>query len=241
MKMLGTILLSAIFFLSEASAQKGLSQFFSNADKFLKSYTSEGNVYYAKVRKDFATIDRLYKEIGDVSLTSASDSEKMAFYINAYNLIVIHEIAKYYPLKSAIDKSGFFDKVRHKVAGESLTLDKIEKGKVVLVYGDPRVHFAFSCAAQGCPKLASFAFTADKLEDQLNERTKYSVNNEYFIRVMDDKSKVYISKIFAWYKRDFDKVAGSAISFINKFRDSKIPQSYMVDFYEYDWALNSVD
>ncbi|MEM6360586.1 MAG: DUF547 domain-containing protein, partial [Bacteroidota bacterium] len=48
---------------------------------------------------------------------------KNAFFVNAYNLIVIYQVAKFYPLKSPLDRSGFFDRVKHTVAGESITLN----------------------------------------------------------------------------------------------------------------------
>ena len=61
-----------------------------------------------------------------MDLSSASAESKKAFYINAYNLIVIYQVSKFYPLKSPLDKSGFFDKVKHQVAGEALTLNALE-------------------------------------------------------------------------------------------------------------------
>jgi hypothetical protein len=214
--------------------------FLKKADDFLSTYSMKGSVDYEKIHSNISEIDELYDMIGKIELTNSSDAEKKAFYINAYNLIVIHQIATYYPLKSALDKSGFFDKQKHLVAGESLTLDGIEKGKVILKYGDPRVHFAFSCAAKGCPPLASFAFIPDELDDQLETRTKKAINNDYFIRVNPSEEKVEISKIFDWYKKDFTKNGSTVLSYINRYRDEKIPTDYRISYYEYDWALNDM-
>lgn len=238
MKKFSIMLVVGLLSVQQIFAQSDLSSFFQHADQFLKKHVNHGRVDYENIQKHFEEIDRLYKEIGNVSLAGANDDQKIAFYIDAYNLIVIHDIAKYYPLKSALDKSGFFDRVNHKVAGEMLTLDKVEKGKVIFTYNDPRAHFAFSCAAQGCPELANFAFVPDKLDQQLNERATKALNNPDFIKVKD--GKVEASMIFKWYGADFKKKSGSVLAYINQYRHSKIPSSYAIHFYEYDWSLNKM-
>ena len=181
----------------------------------------------------------LYQIIGATSLEGKSDNEKIAFHINAYNLIVIHQVAKYYPLKSVLNRSGFFNAEKHLVAGEKLTLDEIEKVKTIGVYKDPRVHFAFSCAATGCPQLASFGFEPSTLNTTLDSRTKRAVNNSDFTKVDDQKKRVYLSKIFEWYAKDFT-TNGDVITYLNKYRAKKIPSDYKVSYYEYDWNLNEL-
>lgn len=231
--------LTTVFaFIYVAVQAQGLSQFNQEVDTFLGKYVSNGNVDYKAIKDNFNDVDRLYKSLATVDLKNASANEQKAFYINAYNIIVIHQIAKYYPLKSALDRNGFFDKVRHSVAGESLTLDHIEKGKVILKFKDPRVHFAFSCAAKGCPELANFAFRADKLDAQLDERTKNSLNNPEFIKINEGDMSVDLSMIFKWYNKDFTMSEPSVLAYVNKYRTKKIPASYAVDFYDYDWSLN---
>jgi hypothetical protein len=173
-------------------------------------------------------------------LTAANDKEIQAFYINAYNLIVIHQISKLYPIKSALDQNGFFNKVKHKVAGEMLTLDQIEKGKVILKYNDARVHFAFSCAANSCPELANFAYRPDMLDVQLDERTRKTLNDPVFTIVDKQNKKVELSMLFKWYQKDFEQNGMNNLGFVNRYRNESIPDNYSVSFYEYDWGLNAM-
>ncbi|WP_375578282.1 DUF547 domain-containing protein [Marivirga tractuosa] len=215
-----------------------IKEFNKEADVFLKKYVSDGKVDYKRLKNNFEDVDKLYKSLETVNIKELSKDETKALYINAYNIIVIRQITEYFPLKSALDKNGFFDKVKHNVGGEMLTLDQIEKGKVIIPFQDPRVHFAFSCAAASCPELADFAFTADKLEAQLNERTTNSINNPDFIKVNTGENSVELSKIFKWYERDFKMKADGALDYINQYRKNKIPENYTIDYYEYDWALN---
>jgi hypothetical protein len=229
------IILSSLSLMAFRQETKDFNQ---NLDSFLKKYVQDGKVDYKRLKNNFEDVDKLYQSLATVNINELSKNETKALYINAYNVIVIRQITEYFPLKSAIDKNGFFDKVKHNVGGEMLTLDQIEKGKVIIPFQDPRVHFAFSCAAASCPELADFAYTADKLEAQLNERTSKSINNPDFIKVSANKNLVEVSKIFKWYERDFKLKADDALSYINQYRKNKIPESYTVDFYEYDWSLN---
>ena len=73
-----------------------------------------------KIKLNIAEVESLYNQIGDVSLAGADENTNKSFYINAYNIIVIYWVTKHYPLKSPLDNSGFFDKVKHRVAGEEM-------------------------------------------------------------------------------------------------------------------------
>ena len=64
------------------------------------------------------------------------------------------------------------------------------------------------------------------------------MNDSYLIRVSG--SSVKISKIFEWYAKDFKAEAANAVTWINKYRTSKIPSSAKVGYYEYDWNLNKI-
>ena len=235
MKKILTLLIS--FSVLSAQGQE-LDRFYGQVDAFMKKYTKNGRVGYDKINRSMQEVEPIYQNIGTMDLSNATDKEKIAFYINAYNMIVIYQVAKYYPLKSALDQSGFFDKVKHKVAGEMITLNALEIIKLLRNYKDPKFHFALACAAKGCPKLASFAYMPDQLEKQLNERTKLALNDDYFIRIENQNSKVKVSMIFKWYEKDFTMDGMQVIAFINNYRNNKIPESYQLDYYTYDWSLN---
>ncbi len=234
------IILFTLFFASTSIFAQDLNNFYKEADQFLKKYTAKGSVSYSKISNSLSEITKLYKDVGNMDLSSASDNEKKAFYINAYNIVVIYQVAKYYPLKSAMDQSGFFDQVKHKVAGEMITLNALEIVKLLRTYKDAKFHFALACAAKGCPKLASFAYFPATLDKQLDERTRLSVNDNYFIRVKEQSKTVEVSMIFKWYMKDFKDESGSILAFVNKYRKNKIPGDFKVSHYEYDWALNTM-
>ena len=212
--------------------------FTKSADAFLKKYVSNGSVAYAKIKSNEDEIANLYNTIGTISLKGLDDSAKKAFYINAYNLVVIYSIIQNYPVKSPMDITGFFDMKKHLVAGELLTLNALEKERLLAIYKDARFHFVLVCAAKSCPPLMAVAFTADQIEEQIEQRVKLTVNNNDWLRVHKRETRVAVSKIFEWYNDDFTRNEKSLLDWINNYRISKIPASYKVEYYEYDWTLN---
>ncbi len=234
-KTLLLVLLSTMSFLSQGSDVK---TFLSSSDAFFKKYVDNGSVRYTKIKNSATEIEALYKEAGEMKLDGLDDNFKKAFYINAYNVIVIYWVVKHYPLKSPLDDSGFFDKVKHKVAGEEMTLNSLEIKKLLAQYKDARFHFALACGAKSCPPLASFAYMPAALDKQLTERATAALNNPGWMKVNIAQKKVELSKIFDWYKKDFMADGKTEIEWINKYRTEKIPANFTVGFYEYDWALN---
>ena len=164
-------------------ASNNLSEFTEAANDLLEEHVETGMVDYKAINNSPKGVNQLYEQIGSTSLENASDAEKKAFYINAYNIVTIYQIIENYPVKSPMDVDGFFDKKKHKVAGESLTLNELEKERLLKNHFDPRLHFVLVCAAKSCPSLASFAYQADELEEQLEEKTHEALNNPDFIRV----------------------------------------------------------
>jgi hypothetical protein len=233
-----SVLIIALFCCLRVGAQNILPDFTSDADAFFKKYVTNGQVAYAAVQKDAKTLAALTSQIGRMNLAGAPDESRKAFYINAYNILVIQAVANQFPLKSVMDKPGFFDKTTHLVAGEKLTLNDLEKKKLLQPYADARLHFVLACAAVSCPPLASFAYTPEGLNTQLDTRTKAALNNPAFIRVSKRDKKVLVSKIFDWYQTDFTKGNQPILTYINKYRTENIPPGYQVSFYEYDWSLN---
>jgi hypothetical protein len=215
-----------------------MNSFIGRADAFMKKYVEGGQVAYSNVKQNLSEAENLYKEIGMTNLSASTQAEKKAFYINAYNIIVIYSIAKHFPVNSPMDVKGFFDTIKHTVAGEKLTLNELEGKKLLQPFKDGRLHFVLVCAAKSCPPLANYAYTPVKVEEQLTERTVLTLNNKDWIKVYPKQKKAALSKIFEWYKDDFKPDGKTVLAWINQFRNEKIPSSYSLTFYDYDWSLN---
>ncbi|WP_167851917.1 DUF547 domain-containing protein [Hymenobacter elongatus] len=209
-------------------------------DTFLKKYVSpEGNVNYRAVKSSPAQLNTLVQQVQTMAVQSLTPAEKKAFYLNAYNVLVIGAVLESYPLTSVMKLPGFFDKKQLTVAGEKMTLNELETNKLRKPYNDPRVHFALVCAAKGCPQLSREAYTPAKVEAQLTAQAQRVLRNPKFIRVEESTKKVQLSEIFKWYDADFKATGKSTVAYINQFRGRQlIPAGFTTDYYTYDWTLN---
>lgn len=214
------------------------NSFFDKVDLFLKMFVKNGNIDYPAIQSDKRTLNELSQLIATASLDGVNDNTQQAFLINAYNILVIDEIIAGYPLNSVLEKNGFFDYIKRTVAGQKMTLNQLEKDYLLKAFNDPRFHFVLVCGAKDCPPIINFAYRPEQLDAQLDAQTRQSLNNPNFIKVDSTNSKVNLSQIFEWYANDFGGNKKTALAFINQYRENKIPESYGIGFYNYDWALN---
>lgn len=182
--------------------------------------------------------------------------EQMAFLINAYNGFTVELILTQYPkLKSIKDLGSFIQspwkKKFFKLLGEDRHLDWIEHEQLRPNYAEPRIHAAVNCASIGCPALRDEAFTAAKLDAQLEDGMKRFMADRTRNRVANGQLEV--SSIFKWFKEDFEKGHQG----LNKLEDvfaryatqmTSNPaeqarlkdRSLRITHLDYDWVLNDV-
>lgn len=230
---IGILFLSITFSINAQST----SEFFSKTDAFLSAHVKNGRVDYATIKSDPADLNALVEMAKGISISRDSANEYQAFWINGYNISVIKGVVDNYPLKSPLDVSGFFDKIKYDIGGESISLNDIEHQLLRENFSkDPRFHFVLVCAGLGCPPIIDEAYTPTRLKSLLNRQTKKALNDPNFIRV--NKNKAKISQIFEWYKGDFTQDGQSLVDFINKYKTEKLPEKTKVSYYPYDWTLN---
>lgn len=217
------------------TAQSGQSSFFTSANSFFSSAVAEGLVDYAQLKTAPEPLGRLREQIAAYDLTNETPAARQAFYINAYNILVIAQIVEQYPVNSPLEVDGFFDRTTFTVAGEQLTLNQLEKEKLLRTYGDARFHFVLVCGALDCPPIIAEAYLPATLETQLERQTRLALNDADFIRVTG--AEVSLSQIFEWYAADFGGKEKEIRRFINRYRSAPLPETKL-RFYEYDWSLN---
>ena len=224
------------FGFSESKAQD-LQSFFKESDGFFSTYVSDGKVDYKAIIKSPELLNSLLEKAKYIEVSATKTANYQSFWINAYNLSVIKGIINNYPIKSPLDKKGFFDEITYEIGNTSITLNDIENKKLRGVFKkEARFHFVLVCAGLGCPPIINEAYKPETLESQLQKQTEIALNNPDFIKVKGNK--VQLSQIFEWYKEDFTQ-DGTEIEYINRFRKEAIPEDAKVSYYSYDWRLNS--
>ncbi|MDP2023494.1 MAG: DUF547 domain-containing protein [Hydrogenophaga sp.] len=183
-----------------------------------------------------------------------SRPQQMAFLINAYNAFTVELILTRYPDLKSIKELGSFVQSPWKkkfftLLGEQRHLDWIEHEQLRPRYNEPRVHAAVNCASIGCPALRDEAFTATRLEAQLEDGLRRFMGDRTRNRVKGDK--VEASSIFKWFREDFEQGHGGFkqvedvfAKYAEQLSDQPAEQAALkaktlrVSHLDYDWSLN---
>lgn len=216
-------------------------------------------VDYKGFKRDQSQLSSYLDQLAAVpprTFDSWDQNTQLAFLINAYNAYTIDLILTEYPeLESIRDLGNFFsspwDKEIAPLLGKSRSLDDIEHNLIRgdNKYSEPRIHFAVNCASVGCPALREEAYVGERLDAQLDMQTKRFLSDSSRNKI--ENETLYLSKIFSWYKGDFEKNwkdTNSVFEFILLYTDAMALSSAQVDlikngtadidYLEYDWSLN---
>jgi len=215
----------------------------SKFDALLKVNVDENGMVNYSVFKNNKDFDDYIKNIAEADVSKLNKEAKLAFYLSAYNATVIKNVLDHLPIASPMDVDGFFKKIPHKIAGNEITLDKLEYDYVMKI--EPvLVHFGLVCAAQSCPELLRKVYNGKTVFQQLEENGKNFLNDSSKNRLDKENKILYLSEIFKWFKKYFEERYGSlqkaAHYFMNEsdkefLRENKVE----VKFNKYNWQLNT--
>ena len=167
-------------------------------------------------------------------------NEEKAALINAYNALTVHWIVANYPVKSIWRTSEPFKKARNTVNGQVLSLDAIETR--LRGMGDPRIHAALVCAARSCPPLRATAYSAARLDEQLDDNVRRWLADPTLNEFVPERHTARVSSIFQWYAADFDGTGGVR-KFLARFAPAGKGEFLQrpdarIEYKAYDWGLN---
>lgn len=196
--------------------------------------------------------------VAAATYTDWTRAQQLAFLINAYNAFTAELVLTRYPdLKSIKDlgnllqspwKKSFF-----RLLGQDRSLDDVEHGLIRApgAFDDPRIHVAVVCASIGCPMLRNEAYVAERLDAQLDDGLRRFLSDRTRNRHDASTSTLAVSKIFDWYRKDFEqghKGITSLQALFARQADSLAPVTqaqaeiragrYRLTYLDYDWALN---
>ncbi len=224
-----------------------------------------GHVDYGRWKAapgDVAALDEYLNLVANASPESRpalfpAARDRLAYWMNAYNAIVIRTILERWPLESVNDvKSGlsffrgqgFFKNLRFQIGHVWLSLDDVEDR--VRALDDPRMHFAMNCGSGGCPALDATAFAGEDLDRTLERKAHDFVNDPAHVKVDPVAKKVVLSRIFDWFGDDFVHAkpgAKSVLDYIAGYADPPLAKQlveaqavgYELEFADYDWSVNN--
>ena len=237
-------------------------------DEVLDLHVRDGFVDYRALKASRARLDAYVATLASISLDTGSPQEQVAFWLNAYNAVVLQTVVEHYPIaQSSTDYPpgsirqipGAFERLPHRLAGRTLTLDVIEQ-TVLPTFHDPRLFLALGRGAVGSGRLRSEAYTPERLEQQLADASAECATRRQCVQVDSAGGSVRVSSIFSWRRNEFvgayaDR-AGNVFSgrspverAVLAFIDTKMlmaeksfleKNDFRMEYLPFDWTLNDL-
>jgi hypothetical protein len=178
-----------------------------------------------------------------------SQAEKLAFWINAYNILAMRLVADNYPVAGIREIGNLLWPVWKReagvVGGKTVTLAWIEHD-VLRLLGEPRIHVAMVCASVSCPALRREPWRAERLEHQFDDSLRrWLADPEKGLRVDVPARTLLLSRVFKWFEEDFE-AAGGVLTFIAPYLSGEnrawLEQNPRprIRYLDYDWSLNGL-
>ena len=207
---------------------------------------------YLDAQKSQSIFNRTLKAINETNPLQLKDpSEIKAFWINAYNFAAMRLVIVHYPVDSI--RSLRISLIKYPwskkailIGGNEYSLKQIEKDILLKNFDDPRIVFAVSCAAVSCPDRIAEPFTAQNIEQQLDDMIgNFFKNTKKGLLLNRDKKTLTLSWILKKDMDLFDAREGGVLSFVLPYLEPKSrawlqENQVNIDYFDHDWALNDL-
>jgi hypothetical protein len=240
-------------------------------DEILDVYVRDGLVYYHALKVERAKFDRYVQALGDVApetLKGWAPDRQLAYWINAYNAFVLRTVIDAYPIRGKSPEypvnsirqiPGAFERRQFRAAGRLLTLDAIERD-VIGEFNDARALLALGRGAAGGPRVKSEAFTAARLDSQLQTMTNELVTRRELVFVDIGNERLSVNPLFSWREAIFTRSLANRAPPVYANRsplersvlaliDSQLvpnesaflrKNTFRMVFHDFDWKLNDL-
>ncbi|PKA58084.1 hypothetical protein AXF42_Ash019310 [Apostasia shenzhenica] len=236
-----------------------------------EAYVSEDgrHVDYKSIHasEEFKRYLRIIEDLQRVDMDGLSREDKLAFFINLYNMMVIHAVLTCgYPV-GPLDRRKFLGDFKYVIGGSSYSLSAIENGilrgnqrppynlkkpfglkdkrfKIALPYPEPLVHFALVSGTRSGPSLR--CYSPRDIDKELVDAARNFLRNGGII--LDAEAKVIsVSKILRWYNVDFGKNEVEVLKHAANYLEPTKSEQFLellantqlkVIYQPYDWGLN---
>lgn len=216
--------------------------------------------------EEFRRYIRTIEELQRVEIDSSRE-EKLAFFINLYNMMAIHALVTCGHPAGPLDRRKFFGDFKYVIGGYAYSMSAIQNGilrgnqrppyniakpfgqkdqrsKVALPYHEPLIHFALVCGTKSGPALR--CYSPGDIDKELMEVARDFLRNGGLI--VDPKAKVAsASKILKWYSTDFGKNETEVLKHASNYLEPAQSEQLLellastqlkVLYQPYDWSLN---
>lgn len=204
---------------------------FDQVTEFLKKYVNQdGLVDYKALSHKKMEMGKLleqFKKLDRNEYNSWSKDDKLAFWINGYNLNFLKIIVDNYPIESnrmlrlfwppnsIRHIKGIWDEHKFIIMDEEFTLQEIDQRFLQKEFGEPLAFFAISYASVSGTPLRNEAYCGRNLSTQFDDQVKKFLAGQHAFKIDRENQKVYLSSILnsTWYGNQFIAKYGTDLKF----------------------------
>jgi len=203
----------------------------------------KGMVDYKTLKRKKLELKQLLDEFDNLDpneYNSWPREDKIAFWLNAYNIQMLSIIIDNYPIESTrIHRlfwppnsirhiPGIWDKYKFLVMDEEFTLREIDQRLFCKEFDEPRIFLAISHASISSPPLRNEPYYGHKLYEQLDDQAKKFLSSPLAFRIDRDRQTVYLSAVLqpTWHGREFIGKYGTD----KKFKDQQLAVRAVLNF-----------
>ena len=201
---------------------------------------------YRTLLKSRASFDKLVADLAKYDPSKLKGKQKLAFWINAYNLGAVKMVLDHPKIKSLNEvgpvRGAVWKLDALLVNSKTYSLDAIENG-ILRKLGEPRIHFAIVCASVSCPDIRPQAYQAKLLDNQLDDQTRSFLSNTKKGLSYDSAGrKLRLTHLLKWFAADFGG-EDHILDFVAGYLPKDAPadwRKFAVGYLEYNWDLNGL-
>jgi len=205
----------------------------------------QGMVDYTTLRRQRLKLKALLWEFENLDpneYRTWTKENKIAFWLNAYNIQMLKIITDNYPIQSSrilrlypgwgpnsiLHIKGIWTDYKFLVMDEEFTLSEIDKRFFRKEFDDPRIFFALSKGSLSSPPLRNEPYYGHRLNKQLDDQVKRFLSSPLALHIDAEKQRVYLSSLFqsSSYGKEF--IGKYAID--RKFKDQEPTTRAVLNF-----------
>ena len=228
---------------------------YSEYDKFLKEVVKNDRVDYARA-KSSKQLDKALDQFAKLSCDEfENDSEKLIYWVNAYNLLVIKTIADHFPIPSVKEVTNDNSSHRYTIGGEPITVRDVLQLRIQpLLHGskngdatDARMIMLIAGGAVGYPVICDHAIVSQGLKRDLEDNTYKFIHRPTNVFLGKEPPVLLISPYFQWNEIILEQSFIDPWDFVIYYMDINekpdtssfhFRQNYMTKF---DWRINDTE
>lgn len=219
---------------------------FDKYKQLLKEFVKDNSVDYAALKKS-PLLKESMREIAHISPAKMiNDKERLSYWLNVYNLIVIKECADRFPIKDLRELANDPTRRKFTVGGDKLSMQTIKVDKIEPLFNDnfPEEVFLMCGGAMGHPPILDHPVEPEKMDKDMKQASFLWVMDPLNVQYDRYKGRFDVGPFMQWHEDLFAKRYGSAmdfvISFLNPDAQEAITNVTILKGYglPFNWILN---